>query len=80
MERKRLIKLTPKTHKGKNRVKENGDMWEVVREGIILNHVMVDIPGDNDMMLIRSTTNPAIMRWMNLENDRDFDWSEIYER
>ena len=76
MKSQRLIKLTAKTNKGKNRIKENGDIWEVIQEGIMLNNVMVSIPGDNNKMFIRPVENPLNMRWINIDNDPDFDWSE----
>lgn len=78
MKSRRLIKLTAKTHKGKNRIKENGNIWEVIHEGIMLNHVMVNIPGDNDSMFICPVDNELNARWIKIENDPNFEWTEIY--
>lgn len=74
-EHKALIKLTAKSHKGKNRIRENGEIWVVIREGILLNNVMVSIPGDNNMLLIHPLDNELNLRWIRIENDRDFEWT-----
>lgn len=54
-----IIKLTPKTRHGKNRVREHGDT------------VRVEIVKESSF----STTAPdGDWRWIDNVNDRDFDW------
>lgn len=72
-----VVKLIPKSHKAKNRVRELGDRWVVVKSGVLKNGVMVDIPEENDSFFIHPEGDDRNVRWMKKVGDRDFDWEEV---
>lgn len=67
-----FVRLEAKSHKGKNRLRERGDIWRVVTE-----HDKVPCLDNRAGFLIEpvslsthvSSTN---RRWIEKENDRDF--------
>jgi hypothetical protein len=64
-----IVTLVGKSQKGKNRIKEHGDKWEVVREDdkvICLD----DKPG----MLLQSPD--GYQKWFALRDDKDFIMGE----
>jgi len=71
-----LIRMNGKTQKGKNRVREHGEIWVVLREA--------------DRVIFDSSTGPWAFiaprglgresngsRWVNLRWDRDFQIEEL---
>lgn len=66
------LKLKGKTQKGKNRVRENGEFWEVfeVREKVIFSPVVGNwasiAPQGKDRF-------DKASRWVNLKDDVDFE-------
>jgi len=53
------LKLTGKSRHGKNRVREQGEAWEVIGER-------------DDMALVQTPAPEHHIRWIKLNNDRDF--------
>lgn len=64
------IKLTGKTQKGKNRVRELGSDWEIVA-GPAPVICLQNKPG----LLIQPKNNSVKARWIFAENDPDFSWT-----
>lgn len=72
------IKLTPITHKAKNRIREaRTDVFCVVKEGILQGTIMVDIPEENDSMFIHADGDVNNVRWIKKLGDKDFKWEII---
>lgn len=67
------IRLKGVTQKGKNRVRENGELWEVI-------HMKSSISCLNGAigMLIRPVRSDreGNLRWIAFENDQNFDWEK----
>ena len=53
------LKLSGKSRHGKNRVREQGELWEVIGER-------------EDMSLLQSLDGNNHIRWVSLRNDKDF--------
>ena len=67
------VKMTPKSRKGKNRIKEFGtDIWKIVHEA---EHVYFsDLPGPWFMV---QTENPNSLRWVHFRNDPHFSIERV---
>lgn len=63
-----IITLTPKTNKAKARVEQWGNKWEV--RGEYNNRFCLVAVGDN------SEGIPNSIRWIDKDNDPDFDWEK----
>ena len=61
-----IVKVKGKSSKGKNRVNEHGDQWEVIRTDKAL------CCGD-EISHFAASVNTGYTRWFALENDRDFE-------
>lgn len=57
-----IVRLIPKTHKAKQRVKKHGDTGVVISR---CSWVMLVEAGD------------STSRWVNVRDDQDFDWVEM---
>jgi hypothetical protein len=64
------IRLKPKTHKGNNKLRQCGQLWQVIeiREGVWCC-------GGRAGMLIEPV-NKKTIRWICLDGDEDFDWGK----
>lgn len=64
----RKFKLTGKSLKGKNRVRENGETWELVekRQKVLFS------TEDGPWLLLSSIANPSHSRWVHEHHDTDF--------
>lgn len=62
------VRLTPKTNKAKNRIREWGDNWTIreVRGNIMLVFALSDDSGTDNLL-------PTSVRWINILNDEDFN-------
>lgn len=58
--------LKGKTLKGKNRIREHGNIWKIILE-------------KHDSICVESLKNNNICRWVNLKNDVDMEIVEINE-
>ena len=70
-----IIRLKGKTNHGKNRVREQGEIWEIIR----LNPTVgfkTKAPGP--FMLLQATTS-INMRWVSTVNDDNFSVEVIDE-
>lgn len=64
-----LTKLTGKSLKGKNRVRERGEIWEVLR---VTDKVLFSAePGP--WLLLQSTDAKKSLQWVHSTADQDFD-------
>lgn len=67
------MKLSGKTQKGKNRIRELGDEWDLERTA---DSVLFDFrPGP--WGLVAPKTNRDKSRWIHLTHDHDFDIVQI---
>lgn len=65
------VKLTGLTKHGKNRVREQGDMWTVT--AISVAHMSGFAPQGTIIALIRAHSDPnKHWRWVEVENDKNF--------
>lgn len=67
-----MIKLKGKTQKGKNRVREHGENWEVIREcdSVIFSNE----PGPWGFIVPEGQDRADKgSRWINLRDDKDFE-------
>ncbi len=64
-----LIKLNPKTGKGKQVVHRDGCIFEVL--GFSIN---VHFSEETDWVNLQSVDNPKNGRWMLRKNDKNFEW------
>ena len=63
------IRLTGKSRHGKNRVKEQGEIWTLIREANIVSCC------DGPAMLLRNIRGE--LRWVAKQDDRNFKWEII---
>jgi hypothetical protein len=71
------VKLTGKTHKGKNRVRELGEIWNVLKIGRPV--ALVD-PGRPEALFIAPVDHPNDARWVEMPPREDPDFTvEIVE-
>lgn len=65
------IRMTGITQKGKNRIRENGELWDVLQEA---DRVIFDsAPGPWAFVAPRGLGREANgSRWVNLRSDKDF--------
>jgi len=75
-----VIKLIPRSHKAKNRIRENGDLWIVIRQGKKVGEVMEDMGADNDSFFIAPWKNRQNVRWIKKINDPDFNWQDVSDK
>ena len=62
------MRLTGKTQKGKNRIREHGNDWVLIR---VSNMVLFDKkPGQ--WFLVAPCNNGSASRWIHSTNDKDF--------
>ena len=67
------MRLTGKTQKGKNRIREHGDLWVLLKTR---DSVLFDTkPGQ--WFLIAPCNNGSASRWIHSINDRDFEIEEM---
>jgi len=65
------VKLTGLTKHGKNRVREQGDLWTVT--ALSVAHKSSFAPIDSDIALLRADSDPAkFWRWVEVNNDKNF--------
>lgn len=57
------VKLSPLSGKGKNRIREHGDTWNVVKS---------EHPFGFDAIMVQSVLTGSI-RWVDIHDDPDFD-------
>lgn len=62
-----MLKLRGKTRKGKNRVKEHGEFWEILEE----KHA--DCCNGIGWLIIPKNGDENAIRWINKTNDPDFE-------
>jgi hypothetical protein len=66
------VKLKGKTKHGKNRVREQGHTWVVVKT--MLAHESSFAPVGTEIALLRADKRPDLhWRWVEVENDKNFD-------
>ena len=75
MEVGKKVRLTGITRHGKNRVREQGDVWEVIR---INPSVSFKTNAPGPFMLLQATTT-INMRWVSIVNDDNFTVEVIDE-
>jgi|TARA_B100001175_G_scaffold259311_1_gene228001 hypothetical protein len=63
------VKLVGKSRHGKNRVREQGELWEVVGESDTVNF-RTSAPGP--FVMLRSLSSPIQVRWVSMQKDPDF--------
>ena len=65
------VKLTGLTKHGKNRVREQGDMWTVTAMSVA--HASSFAPIGSDIALLRADSDPTkFWRWVEVNNDKNF--------
>ena len=65
------VKLTGLTKHGKNRVREQGDLWTVT--ALSVAHKSSFAPIGSDIALLRADSDPAKhWRWVEVKNDKNF--------
>lgn len=65
---KRKIRLEGLTQKGKNRIQEQGDEWEVLSERMRVG--FSSQPGP--WLLLQSVKSPDKIRWIHKDRDENF--------
>ena len=67
------VKLTGKSRHGKNRVREQGDAWEVVGESNTV-HFRTSAPGPFILLQSSESEGPhgPHARWVSIQRDPDF--------
>jgi hypothetical protein len=68
-----MIKLTAKTRHGKNRIKQFGDTWQVIRH----SPQVACLDGAQGILIEPADGNHSGRRWIELANDRDFHWETV---
>lgn len=56
--------LKGKTLKGKNRIREHGNVWKIILE-------------KDDSICVESLKNPNMCRWIDIKNDVDMEIVEM---
>ena len=65
------VKLTGLTKHGKNRVREQGDMWTVTAMSVA--HRSSFAPIGSSIALLRADSDPIkFWRWVEVKNDKNF--------
>ena len=64
------IKVQGKSSKGENRINEHGDTWRVKNKFKKGHFPWVE----EDSLMLESLTDGTTARWMNIEEDKDFDF------
>ena len=65
------VKLTGLTKHGKNRVREQGDMWTVTDMSVAQRSSFA--PTGSSIALLRADSNPTkFWRWVEVNNDKNF--------
>lgn len=64
-----IIKLIPKTHKGKNVINKWGDRWKIF-ESTPHSFLLFSTKEDTS---ISKTYLPDSSRWVEIKNDKDFE-------
>ena len=62
------IKVKGKSQKGKNRIKEHGNIWRIKNKFKKGHFPWVK----DDSILLESTKDRTTSRWLNIINDKDF--------
>ena len=70
-----IIHLKGRTQKGKNRIQENGERWEVIEERL---NVLFS-PEYGPWILICPVDSKKNIRWIKEKNDSDFEIVKIEE-
>lgn len=63
-----LIKVRGKSQKGKNRVRERGEVWQLVRTA-----ADVLFSSEHGPWLLLESLDGKSMRWMRATGDKDFE-------
>ena len=63
-----LLKLAGKSQKGKNRIREQGELWELIKQ---VDRVQFSNQA-GPWLLIQSKSNSKHERWIHAETDTDF--------
>lgn len=63
-----MLKLRGRTQKGKNRIRELGESWE-----IIASVESVGFSSEKNWILIHPVLNPDKIRWIRANDDIDFE-------
>lgn len=71
----KLIKLEGKSLKGKNRVREHGEMWRVLKQ----KDGLVFIEPDKQAREVNNESHTLEFRWISINNDKDFTITEVIE-
>lgn len=66
------VKLKGKTLKGKNRVREHGEIWEVIRVDRKMGVFINALDDENEVRWVSTG-------WSNAETDKDFEVSIVPE-
>lgn len=69
----KIVKIVGKSKKGRARVRQHGDQWRVKTHSI-----SVACLNSKEGVLLESVTT-SYLRWMALEEDRDFDFVEGHQ-
>lgn len=62
------MKLRGRTNKGKNRIRELGEDWILVKES-----ETVSFSSERGWLMVQPVTNPDKGRWILAKNDPDFE-------
>ena len=66
------VKLTGLTKHGKNRVREQGDMWTIA-EVKVMSHNSGFVPKGTKIVLLNANSDPLKhWRWVEVNNDKNF--------
>ena len=66
-----ILILSGKTKHGKNRVREQGDLWTVT--ALSVAHASSFAPIGSSIALLRADSNPTKhWRWVEVKNDKNF--------
>ena len=63
------VKLTGKSRHGKNRIREQGDTWEVIGER---SEAISGKPAPAPFLLLQTPAPEHHIRWVSLQRDPDF--------